>query len=36
LLELLQFDQAYDVPQPKPPVPGADDEIIQLNIGPPK
>jgi hypothetical protein len=36
LLELLQFDQAYDVPLPKPPVPGADDEIIQLNIGPPK
>ena len=36
LLEILQFDRAYDVPLPNPPVPGADDEIIQLNIDPRK
>jgi predicted membrane protein DUF2207 len=36
LLELLQFDRAYDVPLPNPPVPGSDDEIIQLNIDPRK
>jgi hypothetical protein len=41
LLELLQFDQAYDVPPPKSGlrmtrISGTDNEIIQLNIPPRK
>jgi hypothetical protein len=36
LLELLQFDQAYDVLLPKPAMSGTKDEIIQLNIDPRK
>jgi hypothetical protein len=36
LLELLQFDRAYDVLLPKPAMSGTKDEIIQLNIDPRK